>query len=122
MGIKLSKNYGVNPTILLCPICGKDVGIGLVGKLPGDKEAPKYSIGPKCPFCQEVEDKDGCVIIEVQDGEENSKNPYRTGRFIGINNQVKAELKINSDFVYMTHTGFEKLFGKAFEQQQKPTE
>jgi hypothetical protein len=38
--ITLSKNYGLNPSIIICPICGKDIGIALFGHIKGDKEAP----------------------------------------------------------------------------------
>jgi hypothetical protein len=39
--ITLSPNHGVNPSMLFCPVCGKDTGVALHGRLPGDKEAPK---------------------------------------------------------------------------------
>lgn len=39
--IKLSPKHGVNPSILHCICCGKDYGIAMLGKLKGDKEAPK---------------------------------------------------------------------------------
>lgn len=39
-GIRVSEKHGVNPSITICPICGKETGIALLGKLKGDKEAP----------------------------------------------------------------------------------
>lgn len=33
MSIKLSPNHGLNPSIIICPICGKDVSIALFGRL-----------------------------------------------------------------------------------------
>lgn len=39
--ITISPKHGLNPSILKCPICGKDMGIAVLGKLKGDAEAPK---------------------------------------------------------------------------------
>lgn len=40
-GIRVSEKHGVNPSITICPICGKETSIALLGKLKGDKEAPR---------------------------------------------------------------------------------
>lgn len=39
--IILSEKHGVNSSITVCPICGKEIGIALLGKLKGDEEAPR---------------------------------------------------------------------------------
>lgn len=36
--IRLSEKHGVNPSIIVCPICDKETGIALLGKLKGDKK------------------------------------------------------------------------------------
>lgn len=36
--IRLSEKHGVNPSITICPICGKETDIALLGKLKGDKK------------------------------------------------------------------------------------
>lgn len=72
--MRISKNHGVNPTICKCFFCGKDTGeIALLGLLPGDKEAPKYSVLNKepCPACKEDFSK-GFTIFEAEaNGEPN---------------------------------------------------
>ena len=41
-GIKVSPKHGLNPTIPICFWCGKERGeVALLGRLPGDAEAPK---------------------------------------------------------------------------------
>lgn len=35
--IILSEKYEVNPSIIVCPICDKELGIALLGKLKGDE-------------------------------------------------------------------------------------
>ena len=55
-GIKLSKKHGVNPTIPICFWCGQQKNeIALLGKLPGDAEAPPTALidyNP-CDKCEE---------------------------------------------------------------------
>ncbi len=44
-GIKVSPKHGVNPTIPICFWCGEEKGeIALLGKLPGDAEAPRNMV------------------------------------------------------------------------------
>lgn len=38
-GVTLSKKHGLNPSITVCPICGKETGIALLGKLKGDEKS-----------------------------------------------------------------------------------
>lgn len=43
------KKHGVNSSITVCPICGKEIGIALLGKLKGDEEAPRKIIALNIP-------------------------------------------------------------------------
>lgn len=67
--IRLSKKYGVNPSICKCFFCGSDKGIALMGKL-GDRnedlEAPKSCIVDyePCDTCQ-TNMAQGVTLIEV---------------------------------------------------------
>lgn len=47
-GIRVSEKHRVNPSITICPICGKETGIALLGKLKGDKEAPMRMLSDPC--------------------------------------------------------------------------
>ena len=40
-GITISPKYGLNPSIVICPVCKKDTSLALFGRLKGDAEAPK---------------------------------------------------------------------------------
>jgi hypothetical protein len=112
--IPLSPKHGVNPSVLHCEICGKDYGIGLMGKLPGDKEAPKDVAHGLCPDCENVINQGGVMIIEVRDGEgqKNPKNPYRTGRICGCSKQYRERNKIESPVIYMEQSVFSAIFGE----------
>ena len=72
MGIKFSPKHGFNPSIIVCPICGKDTAIALFGRLKGDEEAPRKVEGELCDECK----KKYIQIIEV----ESETNPKGTGR------------------------------------------
>ena len=50
-GIRISEKHGVNPSITICPICGKETGIALLGKLKGDEKAPMRMLSDPCDDC-----------------------------------------------------------------------
>lgn len=82
-GIRLSKKHGLNPSILVCPICGKESGLALCGKMKGDAEAPRYMLDNKpCNDCKE-KFEDGYVAIMEATMDANNK-PQRTGRLAFI--------------------------------------
>lgn len=66
-GIRLSEKHGVNPSITVCPICGKETGIALLGKLKGDEEAPRKIIGDICDDCISKLGNDKIYIFAVND-------------------------------------------------------
>lgn len=110
--ITLSPKHGVNPSVLHCICCGKDYGVALLGKMEGDKEAPRDITQGLCDQCQGVIDKGGCMFIEVRDGE-TGDNPYRTGRIIGVSKDFKERNGIKDPISYMEHKIFQKFFGLA---------
>lgn len=69
-GIILSEKHGVNPSLLCCALCGKDIGIALMGRLKGDVEAPKRCCdGRICDDCKKsLEDKKERCFIDFSTG------------------------------------------------------
>ena len=65
--ITLSKKHGLNPSMVICPICGKEIGIALLGKLKGDKEAPRKIIGDLCDDCISKLGNDKIYILAIDD-------------------------------------------------------
>ena len=118
--ITLSKKYGVNPSVTCCECCGKEIGVALFGTSWKDPKTGKTAEAPKkvamgfCDECQKVIDQNGLMIIEVRDGE-TGKNPYRTGRIVGITKEAKERMfkDITSPICYMEKTMFSKLFNDA---------
>lgn len=72
-GIRISEKHGVNPSITICPICGKDTGIALLGKLKGDEEAPRKIIGDLCDDCISKLGNDKIYILAINDQGYNTK-------------------------------------------------
>lgn len=115
--VKLSKEYGVNPSVLVCSCCGKDMGVALLGasyKVNGKTaEAPRrMATGQICDDCRKVIENGGIFVIEVKDGEKGP-DPYRTGRLIAIkeeaaNRMFRQHGKIN----YMEERMFSKVFNE----------
>lgn len=118
--IILSPKHGVNPSVCHCVCCGKEHSLALLGRLKGDVEAPKDIMQGLCDDCSKVIKQGGVMIIEVADGEgeKNPKNPYRTGKLVGLSKDFKERNHIESPIMYMEHTQFQSLFGNVAEFKQ----
>lgn len=103
MSIILSKKHGVNPSLLVCPICGKDVGIALLGRLKDDKEAPRKIEGELCDDCK----KEYITILEV----DSSNNPKATGRQCFIKKDA-INVECPKGVALMLKEEFEQLISK----------
>lgn len=113
MKITLSKNHGLNPSIIKCFICGKEHSIALFGKLKGDAQAPREIVdGSICPDCQKVIEDGNVFIIEVKKQE---TNPYRTGRLIVIKKETVAIP--NNGILFCPKEDFEQMFGEQFKDK-----
>ncbi len=55
MSVRLSKKHGVNPSLLVCPLCGEEFGVALLGALKNDEEAPRRMLSTElCLRCNEL--------------------------------------------------------------------
>lgn len=103
MGITFSKEYGVNPSVDTCFICGKETNLVLFGTSYKDEngktaEAPRnVCTGQLCDDCQKVINEGGIFFIVVKDGERGN-NPYRTGQIGAL--KEEAVQKMFPDFPY----------------------
>lgn len=127
-GITISKQFGVNPSVLKCSCCGKEFGLVLFGTSWKDENgktaaAPKVVMtGEICNDCKSIIDKGGVFFIEVRDGEQvrAAKNPYRTGRLIAISKEAAQRtfpaVENMQPINYMEFSLFDKVFGEALKQ------
>lgn len=126
--ITLSEEYGVNPSVLQCPICGGEFGIAMFGAGFKDKKTGKTIEAPRvialpdhiCDRCRDViENKKGVFFIEVRDGE-TGNNPYRTGRLTAIKREAAERLFKNFSAVnYMEKSNFSRIFAEAINEKQE---
>jgi len=89
--IRLHPKYGLNPTIPVCIICGKEVGeIALLGAACRD-QAPMYmvtSVRP-CGECREKHLKEGVLLVEADmEQRRGKKTPRPTGRLLVIKSEA----------------------------------
>lgn len=108
-GIVLHPEYGFNPSIEICIVCGEEMGIALLGN--GIKgQAPHHiCTGGVCDNCKKIIDEGGCFIIEVEDGSDQ-KNPYRTGRYCAIKKEAaKKMFGQEHNIVYMEKSAYSQM-------------
>lgn len=94
--ITLSPKHALNPSMLICFLCQKDMGVALCGRLPGDKEAPREMCLPgsdPCDACQELM-KAGVIMISVDEerSKDSPQNPYRTGGWVAVRDEAVKRL------------------------------
>jgi len=96
--IRISKKYGLNPSMSVCFLCGGDKNeIIIPGMLKGDIEAPRKAVWNKepCDKCKEYMNM-GVMLISVEN-KTDQENPYRTGKIVVI--KVDAAEKIFGDSI-----------------------
>ena len=102
-GITLSPKYGLNCSIVVCPICKKDTSLALFGKLKGDIKAPKQIEGELCDECK----KKYITIVEV----ESETNGRSTGRYAYIPKEA-VNIECKDGIAVMATEEFTKMFIK----------
>lgn len=66
-GVILSKKHGLNPSMVICPICSKEESVAILGYIKGDKEAPRYIQGDICDECKAKVADNKCFVISVDE-------------------------------------------------------
>ena len=107
--ITLSPKYGVNPSVFHCFICGKEIGVALLGKLKGDVEAPHNISNPNelCDNCRTLIEAGNKFFLEVKDNTDHN-DPERTGRMVCV--REEALPKVKSPINYVEYKVFEQMF------------
>jgi hypothetical protein len=88
-GVKLSPKHGVNPMVTQCFFCLEDSGVALLGRLPGDAEAPRHGCIDRTP-CSRCEDlmRQGVILVSTRDVDDGKENPYRTGGWVVVRDEA----------------------------------
>lgn len=101
-GIRVSEKHGVNPSITICPICGKETGIALLGKLKGDKEAPMRMLSDPCDDCISKLGNDKIYILAIND--------QRYGTKAIIIERSALNIPVKGYMILMKENEFDKVF------------
>jgi hypothetical protein len=89
MSLRVSKEHGLNPSVMVCFVCQKDTGVALLGTNQGRK-APHYMYDQNlCEECTGVIKGGGVILLEVRDGQRNARrepgeHPLRTGKYVAV--------------------------------------
>lgn len=103
-GITLSKEHDLNPSVMVCPICGKEGDIAILGHIKGDKEAPRYIQGDICDKCKARVADNKCFVISV--GEDQ-----RLKRYTIVSKDIFTQ-KVEDCAVLMKEADFNAVFDK----------
>lgn len=120
--IQVSEKHGLNPTMCLCPICKKEIGIAILGKLKGDVEAPKYIVGRElCDECKKQVANGKMFFIEVFTSF-TGEIVRHTGRVVSMSKEDAKQLlkddEIAIGYIYVKQNDFEHLFNNIINSQK----
>jgi hypothetical protein len=107
MSLRLHPEFGVNPTILQCFLCGEDKNeLALLGASYKKGKAPMHMCINKepCDKCKGYMEQ-GVIFIGVPDGA-NHDNPDRTGRFCVIKAEAVERMLKDSKDVLKSRVAF----------------
>ncbi len=110
MALRLSKEHGLNPSLLVCPICGKDVGIALLGANGGKKAPYQMTSIELCDDCKQKVKEGNTFILSAKQTSEGIKP---TGAYILVPNEclnVPISLK---GIYFMEEFEFNKLINNS---------
>lgn len=102
--ITLSKKHGLNPIMVVCPICGKAKSVALLGHIKGDEEAPRYIQGDICDECKAKVADNKCFVISVSEDQ-------RLKRYTIVSKDIFTQ-KVEDCAVLMKEADFNAVFDK----------
>lgn len=109
MGLRLSKEYGLNPSLLKCFLCGADIGVVLLGANDGKKASMTCVTGEICEECKKYIESGGGFIVAAKPDENG--NPVPTGMSLKVlKEQIFSIFNTNKPIAFMEHEAFNKTF------------
>ena len=100
--VTLSKKHGLNPSMIICPICGKEESVAILGYIKGDKEAPRYIQGDICDECKARVADNKCFVISVGENQ-------RLKRYTIVSKDIFTQ-KVEGYAVLMKEADFNAVF------------
>lgn len=117
--ISIHPRYGLNPSMGACFICGDDTGeILLLGNNKGAEAPRKMVSGSLCPTCQKAVDMGAVMLVEVKDGEADKKNPFRTGKIVGVRRAAIDPAAIgDSPMAFIEEKDLRQIMGDMYDKE-----
>ena len=106
MALKLSKEHGLNPSLLVCPLCGNDVGIALLGANGGKKAPYQMTSIELCNDCKQKVKEGNTFILSAKQTPDGIKP---TGIYMLIPNDCLNILIPTKGICFMEESEFNKL-------------
>lgn len=102
MSVRVSPKHGLNPSLVVCPICEEPTSIALLGRLKKDVEAPHYI--KDVHLCDKCKQKYITLIIV-----ESEENPIETGGIAYILRESVVESLRGYDYLRITAKDYKQL-------------
>ena len=106
MSLRLSKEHGLNPSLLVCPICGKDIGIALLGANGGKKAHYQMTSSELCNDCKQKVKEGNTFILSAKQTPDGIKF---TGAYILVPNDCLNVSIPPKGICFMEESKFNKL-------------
>ena len=112
MSLRLSKEHGLNPSLLVCPICGKNVGIALLGANGGKKAPYQMTSIELCNDCKQKVKEGNTFILSAKQTLEGIKP---TGAYMLVPNDCLNVSIPSKGICFMEESEFNKCFNNKHE-------
>lgn len=128
MNIPISPKHGLNPSLLICPVCAQAEGVALLGRLPEDRAAPRQILdGGPCQKCrtefEALKDK-GFVLFVIRDEGAGARPPWQYYRGVHVITRESADRLFKSEHTRLGSAFITESFalsiGLAFPPQEEP--
>lgn len=106
MSLKLSKEHGLNPSLLVCPICGKDIGVALLGANGGKKAPYRMTSMDLCDDCKQKVKEGNTFILSAKQTPDGIKP---TGAYMLVPNDYLNVPIPSKGICFMEESEFNKL-------------
>lgn len=106
MSLRLSKEHGLNPSLLVCPLWGNDVGVALLGANGGKKAPYRMTSMDLCNDCKQKVKEGNTFILSAKQTPDGIKP---TGAYMLVPNDCLNVPIPPKGICFMEESEFNKL-------------
>jgi len=122
--VRLSDKHGVNPSMLVCCVCGEGTAVALLGQLPSDREAPRKMIDPSgpCSDCNATMTKQreqGFMLLVVDDMFEEAMQEWNLlSEYMKTRKMKPTEWMFFLGYHVITHEACDRIFNEGVDRSK----